>query len=78
MDKAVYLEELRAKMAKALSELSEKQRHVVIMRYFQNREYAEIADALNISQGNARVILSRALDQLEQNFKNTESDWSVS
>lgn len=66
MDRAVYAEQLRSFLAKALLDLNEKQRKAVVMRFFQNLEYSEIADELGVSAGNARVILSRALDKLAE------------
>lgn len=66
LERAVYLEQLRAQLANALEELPEKQRKAVILRYFKEREYSQIAKALDTTEGNVRVILSRALDKLEK------------
>ena len=66
MDRAVYLEELRGELASALDKLSEKQRTAVLQRYFQNKEYSQIALELGTTPGNVRVIISRALDRLEE------------
>ena len=65
MEKAVYLEELRHIMPQKISQLPEKQQTVVNMRYFQKCTFAEIAEYLNTSEGNVRVILSRSLTRLE-------------
>ena len=65
MDRAVYLEQLRDELLEAISQLPEKQHSVVSMRYFEKREFNEIAEILGTSAGNVRVILSRALDRLE-------------
>lgn len=66
LGRAVYLEQLRSHMASALKKLPEKQRRLVIMRYFEEKSFDYIAEELDISPGNARVILSRALDALEK------------
>lgn len=78
MERAVYLDELRAFISDHLAELSEQQRNVVLMRYFHDMEFADIARELDISPGNARVILSRALGKLEKSLNNTGTDWRMS
>ena len=77
MGRAVYLEQLRAVLAQKLQLLPEKQQQVIIMRYFQGREYEDIARSLCTTAGNVRVMLSRSLARLKQLFGNTELDWSV-
>ena len=69
MDKAVYLEQLRERIALSLEKLPERQRKIVVMRYFKGMEYAEIARLTDTSPGNVRVILSRALDRMEADFE---------
>jgi len=78
LDRAVYLEELRQYLSDALTVLSEKQQKAVILRYFQNKEFSEIAETLDTTPGNIRVILSRALDKLENELSNSVSDWRLS
>ena len=78
MERAIYLEELRKFVADRLASLPEKQRKVVQMRYFQEREFNEIADEMGTTAGNARVILSRAMDRLEKEFENKAIDWRLS
>ena len=63
-DKAVVMEETRATLAEAIKALPEKQQRAVIMRYFQQKDYEDIAYAIGSSPGNARVVVSRALDKL--------------
>lgn len=75
MERAVYLEELRRVLAKKLKQLPERQQKVVVMRFFQEKEFDEIAAVLDTSPGNVRVILSRALDKLEKDFSNIKDDW---
>ena len=65
LGRAVYLEQIRNKLSEALSSLPEKQRRVVILRFFHEKEYGYIASELGTTEGNVRVILSRALDRLE-------------
>lgn len=77
MERAAYLEQLRHLLAKKLEELPEKQQKVIIMRFFQEKEFDEIAATLGTTSGNVRVILSRTLDKLEKEFSGIKDDWSV-
>lgn len=65
LERAVWLEQLRAGLREAVDSLPERQREVIVMKYFQNRSHKEIAAAIHTSEGNTRVILSRALDRLK-------------
>jgi RNA polymerase sigma-70 factor (ECF subfamily) len=65
LDAGVYLEQLHNSLMNAIKRLPERQQKVVMMRYFQNYSANEIATRLEISPGNVRVLLSRALDKLE-------------
>lgn len=77
MERAVYLEQLRAALAQKIQLLPEKQQQVIVMRYFQGREYEDIARCLCTTAGNVRVMLSRSLTRLKTLFANSELDWSV-
>ena len=71
MDRAVYLEELRAAITVAVKKLSDIQQKVILMRYFKNREFEDIARELETTPGNIRVIQSRALAKLRDVCKAT-------
>ena len=73
-ERGVYLQQLRDMMAGALDKLPERQRQVVILKYFRDKSSAEIAEIMGISSGNARVLLSRALDSLEALCRNFVED----
>ena len=77
MERSVWLEQLRDFMAKKLKLLPERQRQVVIMRFFQNMDYDEIAQELGTSQGNVRVILTRSLAKLREYINDSQLDWSM-
>jgi len=66
MERAVFLTQMRAQLAQALELLPEKQRRAVVLRYFHNSSYEEIADECDTTPGNARVIISRALTKLSE------------
>lgn len=65
IDAAIMLDELRDSIACALLRLPERQRMIVVLRYFRNMSAAEIGGMLGMEPGNVRVQLSRALDRLE-------------
>lgn len=64
IDRSIIMEQYRSELAKALMKLSLVSRSVVVFKYFRHMPVNEIAAELGISQGNARVILSRALKTL--------------
>ena len=57
--------ELRAAVRNAVGKLSPDQRQAVVLRYFGDLSIAEVAAAMNCSEGTAKSRLSRALDRLE-------------
>lgn len=60
-------------LRKALSTLSELDRLVLELRWFQERSFAEIAQVLGISQGAARVRAHRASTRLKQALLHTDT-----
>lgn len=66
MAQATNLMACRQAVAKALSGLDERSREIVVLKYFSGLSYAEIADRMDVSEGNARVICSRALDSMQK------------
>lgn len=77
MERAAWLEELRRMLAEKLKRLPERQQRAVVMRYFQEKDFDEIAAALDTTPGNVRVMLSRALDKLEKDISGMKEDWGV-
>ena len=70
MDACIYLQQMKEIIEKALLTLSERQRKIVTMRYFDEKSNAEIAEELGMSHINVRVQLSRALAVLKHRFDN--------
>ena len=54
------------RMVEALQTLTPEQRDVVVMRYFMDRSYAEIAVTLGKREGAVRALLMRALRQMRK------------
>lgn len=72
MAQATNLMACRQVIAKALSGLDERSRDVVVLKYFSGFSYKEIGDKLGTSEGNARVICSRALEKMQKLIGNFE------
>lgn len=59
-------ERLRSALAPALDALNEREREAVLLRFFEGRAFAEIGDALRISEDAARMRVDRALEKLHR------------
>ena len=57
-------ERLRPLIDDALQSLAERDRAAVLLRFFENRSYAELAASLAVSEDAARVRVNRALEKL--------------
>ena len=51
-----------------LAGLSEKERGAVLLRFFQDRSFKQVAEVLGTSEYAAKMRVSRALDKLRQRF----------
>lgn len=66
LDSGIFIEQLHNSLMTAIHKLPERQQNIVLMRYFEEKSSDEIAKIMNLSPGNVRVLLSRALDTLER------------
>jgi RNA polymerase sigma factor (sigma-70 family) len=57
-------ERLRPTLDQVLHELDERDRDAVLLRYFENRSFAEIGRYLHLTENAARMRVERALDKL--------------
>lgn len=57
-------ERLRPILDEVLHELGDRDREIVLLRYFRGLPYAELAQSLRLSEGTARMRVDRALDKL--------------
>ena len=64
IDRRAGLAELRAALAVELARLSVEQRDALRLRVVEERSYAQVADALGISEQAARARVSRGLRAL--------------
>ncbi|MFC1439409.1 SigE family RNA polymerase sigma factor [Streptacidiphilus sp. N1-10] len=67
-DQAVLNDEHRRVLA-ALRELTDRQREVLVLRYWSDLTEAQIAETLNLSRGAVKSTASRALDALEKKLE---------
>ena len=52
-------------MMQTLMKIEPEELEIVEMRYFENRPHKEIAEILNISEGNAKVRLHRVIQKMK-------------
>lgn len=65
VDKLV-MEERQEILAKALSELPEKMRDIIVARYYHGFRFSKIGEMMDLSETNARVTHMRALAKLKE------------
>jgi RNA polymerase sigma factor (sigma-70 family) len=61
-------EKLRPTLDDAMHELKETDREAVLLRYFENRQFAEIGAKLGLNENAARMRVERALEKLRHIF----------
>jgi RNA polymerase sigma factor (sigma-70 family) len=52
----------------AMDMLNERDRNAVVLRYFEDKTFAEVGAALNVSENSARMSVNRALEKLRAIF----------
>lgn len=57
-------EQVRPVLDEAMGELDETDREAILLRFFENRGYAEVGERLQLSENSARMRVDRALDKL--------------
>lgn len=61
------------RVARCLDRLSERERAVVLMTFYEEKSAAEVGGVLNLSEGNIRVIRSRGLERLRDCVMRTKA-----
>ncbi len=59
-------EENQRKLNQAMERISERQREIIHMKYFQQLEYEDIARVMNLNYQSARNLVTRALAALRK------------
>ena len=65
MEQAVHLMHCREVLAEVIKTLDERSQQIIMLRFFKEKSHEEIANIMELSTGNVRVIQSRALKQME-------------
>lgn len=61
-------EKIRPTLDDAMHELKESDRDAILLRYFENRQFAEVGAKLGLSENTARMRVERALEKLRAIF----------
>lgn len=65
LEQAMEAEEERQWLAKALEQLPERQKQIIVLKYFTSLSSEQIAQRLKMTQSNVRVQLFRAMKRLQ-------------
>ena len=71
---AQRITELRDALARILASLPERNRQIVVLRYFGGKSNQEIADIMQMSHENVRVTLTRTLKKMQDLLKENGFD----
>jgi RNA polymerase sigma-70 factor (ECF subfamily) len=63
------------KIAQCVQKLDEMYRDIIILRYFEDREYKEISDILKIPEGTVATLLHRAKKKLKILLENDQKKY---
>ena len=74
MAQAIHLMHCREVTAQAIKRLDERSQRIILLRFFEEKSHDEIAEIMNLSTGNVRVIQSRALKQMEEYLNKHHTD----
>jgi RNA polymerase sigma factor (sigma-70 family) len=69
VDEGLLLAEEHRQVLVALGTLTERQREVLVLRYWSELSEAQIAETLGLSRGTVKSTASRALDALEKRLE---------
>ena len=68
IEKEVDVQYLRQHLMEAMQSIPQKYRDVLILRFFEEKEYREISDILQKPAGSVATLISRAKVQLKKEF----------
>lgn len=74
-DSVMELDNMKKSINSAIEILSEREKQIIIMKYFLDLNSTEISKRLNLTSVNIRVILMRALKKVNHYFKNNNINW---
>ena len=77
VDERLAQRQRREAVRLALSELSHEQREALVLARYHGMPYAEIARALDISEGAVKTRIFRAMETLKAHFSEGDSSWNA-
>ncbi len=63
-----YFDDAMIKLSKAITFLSKRQRHTLLLRYTEEKEYEEIAKIMEVTVQTSRTIVYRAIKELKKHL----------
>ena len=66
IDDKIIREDMLNLLADALKKLSEKERAVIIFRYYDNMTLKDISERMNMSYSYTKIIHAKAIDRLKE------------
>ena len=69
-DTEIYSESLREQIYSAITQLSQKQKTVFIMKYYEGKKIKDIAGVLGTTEGTIKKYLFRAIQKMRQTLVN--------
>jgi RNA polymerase sigma factor (sigma-70 family) len=66
LEEAEDAAELTAKIERIMNKLTPRQREIIYLRFFQNREYDDIAVIMNLSNQTVRNLIHKALERVRK------------
>ncbi len=77
VDERLAQRQRREAVRRALAELSLEQREALVLARYHGMPYAEIARALDISEGAVKTRIFRAMETLKAHFSEGDSSWNA-
>ena len=66
--------EQKERLAKAVETLKSRDRHILLMRLYEERSFEEIAKLTGINEGNVKNVYYRALEKLRKMLEDKEDE----
>lgn len=71
---SILRKEISDKIDRSVKRLPEKQRMVFVLRYYEERPYAEISELMGITEGAAKANFHQALKKMKSDLKDLAAD----
>jgi len=66
IDDDILQEEMLSQLAKALKQLPERERDLLVLRYYDNMSLKDISEKMGMSYANAKVVSAKALTHMRE------------